>query len=70
MKIYQKFLNHQKTLQSRFGLIKSRVYGYDKIRCSRHENMGIGRGAGTITAAAFLRNAIENTPGHILILQE
>ena len=26
------------------------------------KNMGIGRAAGTITAAAFLRNAIENTP--------
>jgi leucyl aminopeptidase len=26
------------------------------------KNVGIGRAAGTITAAAFLRNAIENTP--------
>ena len=26
------------------------------------KNMGIGRAAGTITAAAFLRNAIKNTP--------
>ena len=26
------------------------------------KNIGIGRAAGTITAAAFLRNAIENTP--------
>ena len=26
------------------------------------KNMGIGRAAGTITAAAFLKNAIENTP--------
>ena len=26
------------------------------------KNMGIGRAAGTITAAAFLRNAVENTP--------
>ncbi len=26
------------------------------------KNIGIGRAAGTITAAAFLRNAIEDTP--------
>ena len=26
------------------------------------KNIGIGRAAGTITAAAFLKNAIENTP--------
>jgi len=26
------------------------------------KNVGIGRAAGTITAAAFLRNAIEDTP--------
>ena len=33
------------------------------------KNMGIGRVAGTITAAAFLRNAVENTPWATLILQ-
>ncbi len=27
------------------------------------KNIGLGRAAGTITAAAYLRNAIENTPG-------
>ena len=41
-----------------------------KSKVADIKNLGIGRAAGTITAAAFLANAVGNVPWVHLILQE
>jgi ribosomal protein L27 len=51
-----------KTFGGKFVTAGSIIVRQRGTRFMPGENVGIGRAAGTITAAAFLKNAIEKTP--------
>ena len=52
--LLERFLIHQKEQLKNLAItIKPRLYGHDKIDVADMKNLGIGRAAGTITAAHF-----------------
>jgi leucyl aminopeptidase len=63
-KLAQKFIESSKRTTEEIWQLPLNDDYMDMIKSdiADMKNVGIGRAAGTITAAAFLRNAIENTP--------